>query len=82
MADLGQAMGFAQSHTPPGDATDVFVHGVIALSERVGIPQRLPEVGVTDKFVPQVAVDAAENGNVQSSPGPKAIGLREQSPSG
>ena len=68
MADLGRAMGFAQNHTPHGDAADAFVHGVIELSERVGIPQRLSEVGVADEFVPQMAVDAAESGNVKSSP--------------
>jgi alcohol dehydrogenase len=38
------------------------------LSQRVGIPQRLSEVGVTDEFIPQMSIDAAESGNAKVNP--------------
>ena len=68
LADLGRAMGFAQTSTAPGDAADAFVQGIAELSQRVGIPPRLSEVGVTDEFVPQMAIDAAESGNAKVNP--------------
>jgi alcohol dehydrogenase len=68
LAELGRAMGLAQAGTPHDDAADSFVQGVTELSKRVGIPQRLSEVGVTDEFVPQMAEDAAASGNAKVNP--------------
>jgi len=68
LADLGRAMGYASSTMPDGEAADVFVQGVTALSARVGIPKLLSEVGVTDEFVSQMAIDAAASGNAKVNP--------------
>jgi alcohol dehydrogenase len=68
LADLGRAMGFAGTGTPDGQAADAFVDGVTDLSQRVGIPKTLSEVGVTDEFIPQMSGDAAESGNAKVNP--------------
>ena len=69
LADLARAMGLVPGFAvEEGDAADAFVEGLFALARRLGIPERLTDVGVTEEFIPQMAVDAAQSGNAQVNP--------------
>jgi len=60
-AAVGEAMG-------AGKDAKAAVKATFELSEAIGIPKRLSEVGVTDDKVPPMAKDAIQSGNIAANP--------------
>jgi alcohol dehydrogenase class IV len=68
MADIALAMGAAPANMPAADAGAEAVAAMHELTRKIGLPQRLQDVGVTDEQLAECSELALTDGSVVYNP--------------